>query len=236
MSDIPDISGIAALLGDPARSRMLTALTSGTALTATELSLEAGVLPSTASSHLGKLQDAGLLSMQRQGRHRYFRLAGPEVADLLERLMGIAAGRQARAQAGPRDPELRTARVCYDHLAGSLAVRLLAGLQARGALLASRESGDNPNRPLTLSDSGFRFFARIGIDIRALPRTRRPLCRACLDWSERRPHLAGALGAEVLRYIYKQRWARRDPGGRAVLFSSRGLASFEATFALRSKL
>jgi DNA-binding transcriptional ArsR family regulator len=229
MPDMPDISGIAALVGDPARARMLTALTSGTALTATELSLEAGILPSTASSHLGKLQDAGFLSMQRQGRHRYFRLAGPEIAELLEKLMGIAAGSRKRVQTGPRDVELRTARVCYDHLAGSVAVRFLAGLQVR-ALLVVEANGheDSTDRGLVLTDPGRRFFSRLGIDVASLPSTRRPLCLACLDWSERRPHLAGALGAELLRHIYKERWATRAPDGRAVHFSPRGLRFFEA--------
>jgi DNA-binding transcriptional ArsR family regulator len=228
MADMPDISGIAALVGDPARARMLTALTSGTALTATELSLEAGILPSTASSHLGKLQDAGFLAMQRQGRHRYFRLAGPEIADLLEKLMGIAAGGRKRVQTGPRDVELRTARVCYDHLAGSLAVHFLAGLQARRLLVVDPNRHEDPaDRGLMITDPGRRFFNRLGIDVASLPRTRRPLCRACLDWSERRPHLAGALGAELLRHIYKERWATRDPDGRTVHFSPRGLRLFE---------
>ena len=227
MVDMPDISGIAALVGDPARARMLTALTSGAALTATELSLEAGILPSTASSHLGKLQDAGFLSMQRQGRHRYFRLAGPEIAELLEKLMGIAAGSRKRVQTGPRDVELRTARVCYDHLAGSLAVRFLAGLQAR-ALLVVEANGHEDSADLVLTDPGRLFFSRLGIDVASLPSTRRPLCRACLDWSERRPHLAGALGAELLRHIYNERWATRAPDGRAVHFSPRGLRFFEA--------
>jgi DNA-binding transcriptional ArsR family regulator len=230
MADMPDISGIAALVGDPARARMLTALTSGGALTATELSLEAGILPSTASSHLGKLQDAGFLSMQRQGRHRYFRLAGPEIAELLEKLIGIAAASRKRVKTGPRDVELRTARVCYDHLAGSLAVRFLAGLQT-SALLVVEANGreDSLDRGgLVLTDPGRRFFSHLGIDVASLPSTRRPLCRACLDWSERRPHLAGALGAELLRHIYKERWATRAPDGRAVHFSPRGLRFFEA--------
>jgi DNA-binding transcriptional ArsR family regulator len=236
MNDMPDISSIAALLGDPARARMLTALTAGSALTATELSLEAGILPSTASSHLGKLQDAGLLTMQRQGRHRYFQLAGSEIAELLEKLMGIAAGRQGHVRTGPRDPELRTARVCYDHLAGSLAVRFLEGLEARALIVAeSDERESDPNRTLSLTDAGHRFFKRLGIDVTSLPRTRRPLCRGCLDWSERRPHLAGLLGAELLRHIYKERWARRDPDGRAVHFSPRGLAQFESLFPSRSR-
>jgi DNA-binding transcriptional ArsR family regulator len=228
MDDIPDIAGIAALVGDPARARMLTALTSGTSLTATELSLEAGILPSTASSHLGKLEQAGLLSVERQGRHRYFRLAGPDVADILERLMGMAAAADRRVRTGPRDLALRTARVCYDHLAGRLAVELLARLQARG-LIVDERSGHKDSRPheLTVSDAGRRFFSRLGIDLSTLPRTRRPVCRACLDWSERRPHLAGALGAEFLRHVYRERWARRDPDSRAVRFSARGLQCFQ---------
>lgn len=219
VDDMPDIASIAGLVGDPTRARMLTALMGGVALSATELAIEADIVPSTASSHLRKLQLAGLLSVERQGRHRYFRLAGPQIAEVFEGLMGLAATRGPHVPTGPRDLALRTARVCYDHLAGEMAVRLLANLRTRGIIVGEKT--------LSLSDAGRTFFGRLGIDAEASPRTRRPLCRPCLDWSERRPHLAGALGAEVLRYIYKQRWARRDVAGRALRFSTRGQRLFE---------
>jgi DNA-binding transcriptional ArsR family regulator len=227
MADMPDISGIAALVGDPARARMLTALTSGGALTATELSLEAGILPSTASSHLGKLQDAGFLSMQRQGRHRYFRLAGPEIAELLEKLMGIAAGSRKRVPSAAT--RASHSSVCYDHLAGSLAVRFLAGLQAR-ALLVVEANGheDSLDRGLVLTDPGRRFFSHLGIDVASLAEHATTAVPRLPRLERRRPHLAGALGAELLRHIYNERWATRAPDGRAVHFSPRGLRFFEA--------
>ena len=229
MADMPDISGIAALVGDPARARMLTALTSGGRADRDRALARGRHSAFHCQQPPGQAAGCRFLSMQRQGRHRYFRLAGPEIAELLEKLMGIAAGSRKRVQTGPRDVELRTARVCYDHLAGSLAVRFLAGLQAR-ALLVVEANGheDSTDRGLVLTDPGRRFFSRLGIDVASLPSTRRPLCRACLDWSERRPHLAGALGAELLRHIYKERWATRAPDGRAVHFWPRGLRFFEA--------
>ncbi len=224
-----DLAGLASLIADPARARMLRALMGGTALTATELAMEANVSPSTASSHLAKLTAGEILAIEKQGRHRYFRLFDAEVASMLEELTEVAARRGPSRRVGPADPALRTARVCYDHLAGSLAVRFLAGLQARGLLVVDTNGHEDPaDRGLKISDPGRRFFSRLGIDVASLPRTRRPLCRACLDWSERRPHLAGALGAELLRRIYKERWAARDPDGRAVHFSARGLRLFEA--------
>ena len=229
MKEGPDISIVAALIGNPACANMLTALLSGPALTATELAQEAGLTPSAVSGYLARLESAGLVATERQGRHRYFRLAGPEIAELLEKLMGIAAGGRRCVQTGPRDVELRTARVCYDHLAGSLAVRFLAGLQVRALLVVGANGHeDSTDRGLVLTDPGRRFFSRLGIDVASVPSTRRPLCRACLDWSERRPHLAGALGGELLRHIYKECWATRAPGGRAVHFSPRGLRFFEA--------
>jgi DNA-binding transcriptional ArsR family regulator len=223
MYDVPDTSGIGALLGDRARARMLAALMDGRALTATELALEADIVPSTASSHLGKLHAAGLLAVERQGRHRYFRLAGVEVAEVLEGLMGLAvkSGRQVRT--GPRDITLRAARVCYDHLAGDVAVRMLASLRARNLIVGGAESP-------ALSEAGRRFFSTLTIDITAGLHTRRPLCRLCLDWSERRPHLGGLLGAHVLRHVFKQRWARQETRGRAVLFSKEGRQAFAKHF------
>lgn len=221
MADPPDIASLAAVVGEPARARMLEALLGGRALTATELALEAGVAPSTASGHLAKLRAAGLVTLEPSGRHRYFRLAGPRVADVLERLMGLAATGDG-PRTGPADPALRAARVCYDHLAGALAVRLLDGLRERGLL-----AGEDAPAP---TQAGRAFFSRLGIDLAALERARRPLCRLCLDWSERRHHLAGALGAAILRHVLAQGWARQDEVGRAVRFTPRGERLFAAAF------
>jgi DNA-binding transcriptional ArsR family regulator len=222
MKDGPNIAAIAALLGDPARSNMLTALMHGQALTATELAQEAGVVLSTASGHLGKLQDAGLVDIEKQGRHRYFRLSGADVASVLEGLMGVAARTgHLRVRTGPRDPELRRARVCYDHLAGDAAVRMYDRLQAAGMIAASGGA-------LRLTKAGERFFSTLGIDLDAAANGRRPLCRACLDWSERRHHLAGALGAALLDHIYDRGWAKRAANSRVVTFTKTGAARFDA--------
>jgi DNA-binding transcriptional ArsR family regulator len=222
MKDGPNIAAIASLLGDPARANMLTALMHGQALTATELAQEAGVALSTASGHLGKLEDAGLVGIEKQGRHRYFRLSGADVAGVLESLMGVAARTgHLRVRTGPRDPELRRARVCYDHLAGDAAVRMFDRLQATG-MIAGTDAG------LRLTRAGERFFAASGIALDAVTGGRRPVCRACLDWSERRHHLGGALGAALLRLIYDRGWAKRVANSRVVTFSKAGTARFDA--------
>jgi Helix-turn-helix domain len=201
---------------------MLAALMEGRALTATELALEGGVAPSTASSHLGKLTRAGLVTIARQGRHRYFRLAGGEVAAALEGLMAIAPPTAARGlRTGPRDEGLRRARVCYDHLAGEAAVGLLARLRERRWV---RTSGD----AIALAPDGEQWFRRLGIDLDALRSQRRPLGRPCLDWSERRFHLAGSLGAALLDRLFALRLARRETGSRALLISPRGAAFLES--------
>jgi DNA-binding transcriptional ArsR family regulator len=221
MKDGPNIAAIAALLGDPARANMLTALMHGQALTATELAQEAGVVLSTASGHLGKLQEASLVDIEKQGRHRYFRLSGADVASVLEGLMGVAARTgHLRVRTGPRDPELRRARVCYDHLAGDAAVRMYDRLQAAGMIAAA-------GGVLRLTKAGERFFSALGVDLDAAANGRRPLCRACLDWSERRHHLAGALGAALLDYIYDRGWAKRVPNSRVVTFTKAGTARFD---------
>ncbi|MDQ6433337.1 winged helix-turn-helix domain-containing protein [Mesorhizobium sp. LHD-90] len=224
MREGPDIARIASLVGDPARANMLTALMGGAALTASELALEAGVGLPTASSHLAKMADGGLLAQSSQGRHRYFRLAGPQVAAMLEAIMGVAetAGPK-RVRPGPRDASMREARVCYDHLAGGQAVAMLDGFVAR-AILA--RDGDE----IAMGGAGPAFFADAGIDLSTLPGKRRPVCRACLDWSVRRSHLAGALGAAILDRILAEKWARRDPDSRVVRFTPPGRRSFETTF------
>ena len=216
MRDLPDIASIASLAGEPARATMLTALMDGRALTATELATEAGVVPSTASSHLGKLLRAGLISIEKQGRHRYFRLADGDVADLLERLMSVASASNVRT--GPADRELRTLRVCYDHFAGARAVALFDALRASGRL--AKHGGS-----ILLTKEGEALCSDLGIGL-GEDAARRPLCRACLDWSERRHHLAGALGAAILALFLDKRWARRDPASRIVRLSAEGERRF----------
>src|SRR5215469_5015471 len=224
MKEGPDIAPVAALVGDPARANILVALLGGKALTASELAAEAGVTAQTASSHLAKLESGGLVARLRQGRHRYFRLAGEDVAGLLESLMGVAArAGHLRVRPGPQDPAMRRARICYDHLAGEMGVRLYDSLAARRCLAV----GDGR---LALSRTGRKFVLEMGIALDALLRNRRPLCRSCLDWSMRREHLAGSLGAAFLDRFYALGWATRDRGSRAVLFNPRGERAFETLF------
>ncbi|WP_447955996.1 ArsR/SmtB family transcription factor [Vreelandella sp. EE7] len=226
MSEGPNIVRVAALIGDNTRAEVLSALMSGCALTATELADTAGVTKQTISFHLGKLLEAELLAVEKQGRHRYFRLAGPELASLLESLMGLAFKSQSTPRfTGPRDPALRKARICYDHLAGELGVAMYERM-LQAAILQPHTDG------LTLTDQGRSWFMQWGIDADILARAKRPLCRTCLDWSERRHHLAGALGSALLTRIQALGWARREHESRIITFSEAGEKALWATLAL----
>lgn len=221
MRESPDI---AALLGDPGRANMLVHLMGGRALTATELAGVAGITAPTASSHLGKLVAAGLVAIETQGRHRYYRLRGPDIADLLKVLMGVAERAGHRPlRTGPRDPGLRRARICYDHLAGDYGVRLFDFLAAGELLLVTEET-------VALSDAGRGYMAGFGIDLAALETARRPLCRPCLDWSARRRHLAGSLGAALLQRFGDLGWVTRQPDSRVMTFTPVGVQGFSARF------
>ncbi|MEJ6401508.1 ArsR/SmtB family transcription factor [Yoonia sp. 2307UL14-13] len=224
MKEGPPIAHVASLIGDPARANMLTALLSGKALTATELAHEAGVSQQTASSHLTKLLDGALLQMRKQGRHKYFALANADVASVLESLMGLAASDSApRTRTGPRDVAMRHARVCYNHLAGKCGVQLFESLRNRDFVGQDAEQ-------ITLTDRGRDFMRDFGIDIDALQVQRAPLCRTCLDWSERRTHLSGSLGRAMLARMEELRWIKRDPDSRVILFQGEGAAAFAQTF------
>ena len=224
MRNSPDIARIASLVGDPARANMLTALMGGSALTASELALEAGVTVQTASSHLSKLLEGGLLSLAAQGRHRYYGLANAQVAAMLESIMGVAAAAgPKRVRPGPREATMREARICYDHLAGDHAVAMLDGFHARNILNREGER-------IVLGEAGPSFFRAVGIEPDQLGKSRRPVCRACLDWSVRRSHLAGSLGAAIFDKILAEKWARREAGSRAIIFSPPGRRAFEKTF------
>jgi len=224
MKDGPNISRVAALLADRARADVLTALMTGTALTATELAAVAGVTKQTMSAHLSKLTDAALIEMERQGRHRYFRLADEDVAALLESLMGVAYRTGAiRMISSPREPALRKARICYDHLAGELGVFAYQALLTDGVVELSKHG-------LRLTKSGVEWFARIGVDAGAIAQRRRTLCRPCLDWSERRHHLAGSLGAAMLSRFTQLAWVSRDGKSRALRFTPVGARKFQTLF------
>jgi DNA-binding transcriptional ArsR family regulator len=224
MKDGPNIARIASLLGDTARSDVLTALLTDRALTATELAGIAGVTKQTMSAHLSKLLDAALIVVEQQGRHRYFRLANEDVAGLLESLMGVAFRTGAvRLLSSPREPALRKARVCYDHLAGELGVTAYEALLQRGAFEMSHDE-------MRLSESGVQWFKELGIDTVAAARQRRTFCRPCMDWSERRHHLAGSLGAALLSRVRDLKWASRDRNSRVIRFTPRGQRAFLALF------
>jgi DNA-binding transcriptional ArsR family regulator len=224
MRDGPQIARIAALIGDQARAEILTVLMADRALTATELANHAGVTRATASAHLSRLLDARLITMEKQGRHRYFRLADRDVARLIESLMGVAFRAGAvRLVSSPREPALRKARVCYDHLAGELAVWSFERMVALRVFTSSPQ-GFGLTRP------GARWFESLGISTGALAAGRRALCRPCLDWGERRHHLAGALGAALLQRSFELRWARRAKDSRVVVFTPHGERQFRELF------
>ena len=227
----------AALIGDPTRANMLAALMDGRALTAKELAMAAGVTAQTASGHLAQLTGAGLLAMERQGRHRYHRLASPAVAHMLESIMSVAAAgttdadRVRVARVGPRDVALRYARTCYDHLAGQLAVAMADRMTERGQIEFSPDGG-------AITDDGTSFLRGLGVDLdaayaRTARRGGRVFCRPCLDWSERRPHIAGALGAALCTACFAQGWMRRTEGTRAVAVTPIGRLVLNRAFGLR---
>jgi DNA-binding transcriptional ArsR family regulator len=227
MKSGPDIAMVASLVGDPARANMLTALMTGRALTAGELAAQAGITPQTASSHLAKLEAGRLIEQEKQGRHRYYRLTGPDVAGVLEGLDGLAARTgHMRVRTGPKDPALRRARICYDHLAGDLGVQMLDSMKQQRLVRQSKQA-------IELTPEGKRFMASaLQIDAETLKHPRRPVCKACLDWSERRHHLAGTLGAAMMTRFTELKWAARDaaPGSRVVNFTRHGEKRFAALF------
>jgi DNA-binding transcriptional ArsR family regulator len=224
---------VAALAGDPARAAMLHALMDGRALTASELARVAGVAPQTASGHLARMTATGLLVPERQGRHRYHRLASPAVARMMESIMQVASDLEPKRKisTGPRDQALRAARTCYDHLAGRLGVALTDAMVERGYVELETDAG-------LMTKPGIAFLARIGIEAGVLTprpgrRGGRVLCRPCLDWSERRPHLAGTVGAALCAHCLDRGWVRRIEGTRAVAITPKGQRVFSEQFGAR---
>lgn len=228
MSNNARFAEIAALAGDPGRASMLNGLMDGRALTATELARLAGVTAQTASSHLTKMTEAGLLLVERQGRHRYHRLASPAVAQMIESIMRIAAPETSvkTVRTGPRDAALRAGRTCYDHLAGHLGVSITDALIDAGHIDLGIDAGE-------VTDSGLALFDRAGVDLEAIAKRGRILCRPCLDWSERRPHLAGAIGAALCSHCFDNGWIRRIEGTRAVSVTPNGQRQLRETFGVR---
>lgn len=222
MSDSNRIAVTAALLGDPARANILAALMDGRALTAKELAFAAHVTPQTASGHLAKLSDGGLLTGEKQGRHRYYRLASPLVGQMLEGVMAVSGPEAPRATTWRGGDALRTARTCYDHLAGRLGVALADALAARGHVALGADGGE-------VTELGLQFLGEFGANPAA---GRRVFCRPCLDWSERRTHLAGRVGAALACRCFELGWIRRQRDTRAVAITQAGMEGFQETFGI----
>jgi DNA-binding transcriptional ArsR family regulator len=220
------IADVAQLVGDPARAAMLATLMDGRSLTALELACCAGVTPQTASFHLKKLARKDLLTAVKQGRHRYYRLATPLVAQMLEGIMAVA-GATARPVPEPRiDPAMKRARTCYDHLAGTLGVAIADALAERRYVLLDDEGGE-------VTADGFEFFATHTIEIGTATSGSRVFCRPCLDWSERRPHLAGRIGAALARHFFASNWLRRQRDTRVVDITKAGDAGFQKLLGIK---
>jgi DNA-binding transcriptional ArsR family regulator len=221
------VSSIAAAIGEPARARMLFCLMDGGARTSTELAAIAGVSPSTASVHLTRLKSEGLVKAVAQGKHRYYSLDGASVADALEALSVLAGGtRQKFVSSTP--VRLRAARSCYDHLAGTVGVMLHERLIVLGWL----DAGTARDATYEVTPAGAKAFEALGIDLDATRALRRRFACACLDWSERRPHLGGALGAALLNVARKKRWVSQDLDGRALTVTRTGRREMLARFGL----
>jgi DNA-binding transcriptional ArsR family regulator len=217
-----NVATIAAAIGEPARAKILYCLLDGHARTSTELSVVAGVTPSTASAHLGRLKTAGLVGIKSQGKHRYYRLAGIEVAAVLESMNVLAGGAAGFDPSTPR--RLRNARTCYDHLAGAVGVGLHDSFQARGWLTSASVN----DTEFEVTTEGMTGFGELGIDIAAVRRQRRRFACGCLDWSERRPHLGGALGAAVLRAALGRGWFEPHLDSRALGLTTLGQRQIRA--------
>ena len=222
----PIIAEIAALVGDPARATMVSALLDGRALTASELAVAARITPQTASTHLAKLTQAGLLAVVRHGRHRYFRLASPTVIDMIDGIVAVALQKRPRYRPLSRQARaLSAARICYDHLAGRLSVDLTDSFAAREYVVLDDESAE-------LTSAGTRFLTEFGIELPTLRSTRRHSCRLCLDWTERRPHIAGALGAAMTKRYFDLGWMERTKRSHAVIVTPLGRRGFRETFGI----
>jgi DNA-binding transcriptional ArsR family regulator len=219
------VAEIGSLLGDPARVNMMIALLDGRAWTARELADAAGVSPQTASSHLGKLVQGKLVKLDRQGRHHYHRLASSEIARLLEQMHLAGAAARLSRVSGPKDLQMRELRSCYDHLAGRIAVELSSRIidETNSAAGAAQ-----------LSLEGVSLLKEIGIDLDQLRSGRRAVCRICVDWSERRPHVAGAVGAAVLSRLKTLGWIKTRPTGRALILTAAGERGVSEVFGIHS--
>ena len=226
MSADVQMAEVAALVGDPARANILAALMGGQALTASELAYAAGVSAQTTSGHLGKLNNGHLVSCIKQGRHRYYRIATPRVAEMLEGIMAVVADLPPRHRPlSASDRAMREARTCYDHFAGRLGVGITDALRTRGHLVLADEGGE-------ITDGGVTFLQGFGLDLDAARRRRRIFCRPCLDWTERRPHLGGCIGAALAQRCFDLGWLERTRDSRALKVTASGRRGLGETFGL----
>lgn len=229
MSYTPGFSATAFLMADPARAAMLTVLLDGRALPAGELAYASGVTAQTASSHLAKLLEGGLLAVETEGRHRYYRLAGFHIAQALEQLAAIQSEIPVRRKAlSPQARQLRFARCCYDHLAGQIGVAVTCGLQQRGYIVATHD------KQFAITPAGIDWFGGIGLDVGTIRPTRRGVARQCLDWTERTHHLAGPLGVRLLSVLCGSAWLRRTQNSRAVEITPKGWMELRRHFGINA--
>jgi DNA-binding transcriptional ArsR family regulator len=230
MNPEADLAWIASVVGDPARARILSALMDRRARTAKELAFLARVAPATASAHLSKLLDCKLVSVEPQGRHRYFRLASALVAQMIEAIGLVAADVPASSPFRSRvDETMATARTCYDHIAGRLGVAIADALQDRGCVVFADGAGE-------VTASGRAFFGDLGVDLGRCGGGRRIFCRPCLDWTERRYHLAGAVGAALCEHCLARGWLQRMRDTRALTISAEGRAAFASVLGIDTNL
>jgi len=220
-SSSPNFSGTAFLLADQARAIMLTTLLDGRALPAGELAYASGITAQTASSHLAKLLAGGLVAVENEGRHRYYRLAGAHVAEAMEQLAVIQPAALVRRKAlSPQERQLQFCRCCYDHLAGRLGVAVTQALQAHRYICAAAD------KQFEVTEAGVDWFGRLGLDVGAIKPGRRGLARQCLDWTERQHHLAGPLGVQFMTLLCAKDWLRRSKSSRAVTVTPKGSVGF----------
>jgi len=227
----PNIASTAFLIADPARASMLMALLDGRALPAGELAYAAGVTAQTASTHLAKLLAGGLVAVEAEGRHRYYRLSGSHVALVLENLASITPMERPRGKPlGGEAQKLRFARCCYDHLAGQLGVAMTQALERRGLIVAAAD------KQFQITPEGIAWFGGIGLNVPELQPTRRGLARQCLDWTERQHHLAGPLGVQWMNLMYTNGWLRRARATRAVQVTPQGWVWLKEQLGIEGRL
>lgn len=219
MSDVLKLASIASLIGDPARANMLFALMDGRAHTAKELAYYGRVTAQTASGHLAKLTEGGLLSVVKQGRHRYFRIADPKIAEMLETMMVLASEPRKPKRTWRHGAQMRQARLCYDHFAGRLGVAIADSFHARGFVELHEEGG-------LITPDGEDFFRKSGLDVQSFKGSKRVPCRSCLDWSERRFHIAGTIGAIVANHCMEKGWVERGRDSRVLTVNQGSLTAF----------